>query len=115
MALPGTVFTLREVKIVPKAPTVDEIHDFIKTLFSKACLSSECSLVSTRDRTRDGRGFGNASFFFSSSCVTVHDVCSTGMSFCRTNRYLSVMTSGTAKEQDNVKKRRNRIRTNHQE
>lgn len=48
MALPGTVFTLREVKIVPKAPTVDEIHDFIKTLFSKACLSSECSLVSKR-------------------------------------------------------------------
>lgn len=45
MALPGAVFTLREVRSVPKAPSVDEIYDFIKTLFSKACLSSECSLV----------------------------------------------------------------------
>eukprot|EP00904_Undaria_pinnatifida_P007485 jgi/Undpi1/3867/HiC_scaffold_16.g07235.m1 len=45
MALPGTMFTLREVRSVPKVPTVDEIYEFVKTLFNKACLSSECSLV----------------------------------------------------------------------
>ncbi|CAM9721322.1 unnamed protein product [Ectocarpus sp. 6 AP-2014] len=45
MALPGVMFTLREVRSPPKAPTVDEIYEFIKTLFNKAQLSSECSLV----------------------------------------------------------------------
>lgn len=45
MALPGVMFTLREVRATPKAPTVDEIYEFIKTLFNKAQLSSECSLV----------------------------------------------------------------------
>lgn len=45
MALPGVMFTLREVRSPPKTPTVDEIYEFIKTLFNKAQLSSECSLV----------------------------------------------------------------------
>lgn len=45
MALPGAMFTLREVRSTPKVPTVDEIYGFVKTLFNKACLSSECSLV----------------------------------------------------------------------
>lgn len=45
MALPGVMFTLREVRCQPKPPTVDEIYEFIKTLFNKAQLSSECSLV----------------------------------------------------------------------
>ncbi|CAM9386017.1 unnamed protein product, partial [Hapterophycus canaliculatus] len=45
MALPGVMFTLREVRATPKAPTVDEIYEFIKTLFNRAQLSSECSLV----------------------------------------------------------------------
>lgn len=48
MALPGVMFTLKEIKAAPKNPTVDEIYEFIKTLFNKACLSSECSLVRTR-------------------------------------------------------------------
>lgn len=46
MALPGAMFTLREVRSTPKPPSVDEIYEFVKTLFNKACLSSECSLVS---------------------------------------------------------------------
>eukprot|EP00903_Cladosiphon_okamuranus_P013559 g12630.t1 len=45
MALPGVMFTLRQVRSPPKTPTVDEIYEFIKTLFNKAQLSSECSLV----------------------------------------------------------------------
>ena len=45
MALPGVMFTLREVRSPPKTPTADEIYEFIKTLFNKAQLSSECSLV----------------------------------------------------------------------
>lgn len=48
MALPGAMFTLREVRSTPKVPTVDEIYGFVKTLFNKACLSSECSLVSRK-------------------------------------------------------------------
>lgn len=48
MALPGVLYTLREVETKPKTPTVDEIYHFIKTLFNKACLSSECSLVRAR-------------------------------------------------------------------
>lgn len=46
MALPGVMFTLKEVRSKPQVPTVDEIYGFVKTLFNKACLSSECSLVS---------------------------------------------------------------------
>ena len=51
MALPGAMFTLREVTSTPKVPTVDEIYGFVKTLFNKACLSSECSLVSRHTKT----------------------------------------------------------------
>ncbi|CAM9812793.1 unnamed protein product [Chrysoparadoxa australica] len=45
MAIGGLGFTLSEMTSDPQAPTVDEIYEFITTLFNKACLSSECSLV----------------------------------------------------------------------
>jgi Cyclin, N-terminal domain len=34
-----------QVESEPVAPSVDAIYEFIRTLFNKACLSSECSLV----------------------------------------------------------------------
>jgi Cyclin, N-terminal domain len=36
---------IRQVESEPVAPSVDAIYEFIRTLFNKACLSSECSLV----------------------------------------------------------------------
>ncbi|CAN0426006.1 unnamed protein product, partial [Discosporangium mesarthrocarpum] len=45
MALPGSVFVLREEPVDPKPPSVNEIFEFVRTLFNKACLSSECSVV----------------------------------------------------------------------
>ena len=45
MALPGHVFTLQEVRSIPKTPDVDEIFDFVANIFVNACLSSECSMV----------------------------------------------------------------------
>lgn len=37
---------MKQVKIAYTIPTVEEIYQFMKTLFKKAALSSECSIVS---------------------------------------------------------------------
>lgn len=43
--LPGASFTMSEVEEDMQPPSVDAIYEFVRTLFNKACLSSECSLV----------------------------------------------------------------------
>jgi hypothetical protein len=43
--LPMAGYALSEEHAEPRTPTVDEILSFMRTLFNKACLSSECSLV----------------------------------------------------------------------
>ncbi|KAG5178816.1 hypothetical protein JKP88DRAFT_264538 [Tribonema minus] len=44
-ALPCSAFAMAKVETEPTAPSVEAIYEFIRTLFNRACLSSECSLV----------------------------------------------------------------------